>query len=98
MSFFGNIKSFQLCNRYNLNYVLPSIVDTIGYIKLVTFKAIVVPTSWNFFSKLEEEKTVIFWRNSVTNTYSIVKTDRFKKFDISNVNMLEQIFADNIKK
>ena len=41
---------------------------------------------------------VIFWRNSVTYTYSIVKTGRCEKFNILNVDMIERIFPDNIKK
>ena len=49
-------------------------------------------------SSQNQRKTVIFWRNSVTNTFWIVKTSKFKKFDISNVNIIEWIFPDNIKK
>ena len=41
VSFFGKITKFQLCNRCNLICVLSSIVNTIGYKKLVTYKAIV---------------------------------------------------------
>ena len=55
-------------------------------------------TSWNFFSKLKEEKTVIFWRNSVTDTFWILKMEQIQKVDISNVNIIEWIFPDSIKK
>ena len=77
---------------------ISNIVDTIGNKMQDIYQAIVLQTSWNFFSKLEDEKTVIFWRNSITDTYWIVKTSKFKKFNISNVNIIEWIFPDNIKK
>ena len=77
---------------------ISNIVDTIGNKMQDIYQAIVLQTSWNFFSKLEDEKTVIFWRNSVTDTYWILKTSKFKKFNISNVNIIEWIFPDNIKK
>ena len=77
---------------------ISNIVDTIGNKMQDIYQAIVLQTSWNFFSKLEDEKTVIFWRNSITDTYWIVKTSIFKKFNISNVNIIEWIFPDNIKK
>ena len=31
------------------------------------YQAIVLQTSWNLLSKIEDEKTVISWRNSVTS-------------------------------
>ena len=77
---------------------ISNIVDTIGNKMQDIYLTIVLQTSWNLFSKLEDEKTVIFWRNSVTDTYWIVKTSKFKKFNISNVNIIEWIFPDNIKK
>ena len=77
---------------------ISNIVDTIGNKKQNIYQAIVLQTSWNFFSKLEDEKTVIFWRNSVTDTYWTVKTSKFKNFNIWNVNIIEWIFPENIKK
>ena len=47
---------------------ISNIVDTIGNKMQDMYQAIVLQTSWNFFSKLEDEKTVIFWCNSVTDT------------------------------
>ena len=82
----------------NSKLYISNIADTIGNKMQDIYQAIVLQTSWNFFSKLEDEKTVIFWRNSVTYTYWIVKTSKFKKFNISNVNIIEWIFPDNIKK
>ena len=84
--------------RIKSKLYISNIVNTMGNKMQDIYQAIVLQTSWNFFSKLEDEKTVIFWRNSVTDTYWIVKTSKFKKFNISNVNIIEWIFPDNIKK
>ena len=54
-----------------------------------------VQTSWKLLSKLEEEKTVILWRNSVTDTYSR-QILLCKKFDISNIDMIEWIIPEQL--
>ena len=97
LSFFGKITKFQLCNRYSLNCILSSVVDT-RLQKASKIQSHFGIDFMKFLLKIRGRKTIIFWCDSVTDTYSIVKTGRFKKFDISIVNMIKWIFPDNIKR
>ena len=52
---------FQLCNKYNLNYILSSIVELdtthVGYKKLVTYKSYCVTDFMKLLLKIREKSS-----------------------------------------